>query len=505
METKKVILADSSYTIRRITELSFSEEEGIELITLENGFNIKDKLIELKPAVVLVDIKLSGLNGYDICKFISETESLKDVQVFLMKGGFEPINEGLLKDLKYVDIITKPFDSNELVSSIKDMLDKGSVKAPPIAPEDLPEIDSIEEDEEDISFSDIEDELGSDKIISEDMDQEKEEEYMEEVLPSEEITQGPQMEKESPLDANTYDTDEIENPFKEEKAVIKEESLVKEEIKVEKELIKTEETEKKLVEEKEKEIFEKVEEKEEVPVSEKEEQPIEEKEVKIVEKEEEKVEDFFAISKAEEPSEPVETEETEEKPVDEKEVKIVEKEEEKIEDFFTISEAEEPSEPVETEETEEKPVDEKEKEIVEKEEVSVSEKEEQSVEEKVKDFFAASETKESSESDELEEAEEQLKEEKAEKIIEEKIEIEEEIKKEEIKIEKKVEKPEPAAEKKEFEYVEEMSQEQKEEIFEKVEDKMTLVIKEILWEIVPSLADKIIKEEISKIKSDMNG
>jgi len=427
METKKVILADSSYTIRRITELSFSEEEGIELITLENGFNIKEKLIELKPAVVLVDIKLSGLNGYDICKFISETESLKDVQVFLMKGGFEPINEGLLKDLKYVDIITKPFDSNELVSSIKNMLDKGSVKAPPIAPEDLPEIDSIEEDEEDISFSDIEDELESDKIISEDVDQEKEEAYMEEVLPSEEITQGPQIEKESPLDANTYDTDEIENPFKEEKAVVK----------VEKELIETEETEEKSVEEKE-----------------------EEKEF-------------------------IETEETEEKLVEEKEEEIVEKEE-KVEDFFTISEDEEPSEPIETEETEKK---------------LVEEKEEQSVEEKVKDFFAASKTKESSESDELEEAEEQLKEEKA----EEKIEIEEEFEKEEIKIEEKVEKPEPAVEKKEFEYVEEMSQEQKEEIFEKVEDKMTLVIKEILWEIVPSLADKIIKEEISKIKSDMNG
>ncbi len=493
METKKVVLADSSYTIRRITELSFSEEEGIELITLENGFNIKEKLIELKPAVVLVDIKLSGLNGYDVCKFINETESLKDVQVFLMKGGFEPINEGLLKDLKYVDIITKPFDSNELVSSIKDMLDKGSVKAPPIAPEDLPEIDSIEEDEEEISFSDIEEELKSDKIISEDMDQEKEEAYMEEVLPSEEITQGPQTERESPLDANTYDTDEIENPFKEEKAVVKEKSLVEEVIKVEKELIGTEEAEKKLVEEKEEEIVEKEEEKEEVPVSEIEEESVEEK-----------VEDFFTISEAEEPSEPVETEETEEKPVDEKEVKIVEKEEEKIEDFFTISEAEEPSEPVETEETEEKPVDEKEKEIVEKEEVSVSEKEEQSVEEKVKDFFAASETKESSESDELEEAEEQLKEEKAEKIIEEKIEIEEEFEKEEIKIEEKVEKPEPAVEKKEFEDVKEMSQDQKEEIFEKVEDKLTLAIKEILWEIVPPIADKIIKEEINQIKSDIN-
>ncbi len=341
METKKIVLADSSYTIRRITELSFSEEEGIELITLENGFNIKEKLIELKPAAVLVDIKLSGLNGYDTCKFINETESLKETMVFLMKGGFEPVNEGLLKDLKYIDIITKPFDSNELVSSIKEMLDKDSVKAPPIAPEDLPEIDSIDEVEDGISFSDIEDELKSDKIISEDLEEEKEELYNEEVLPSEEITQGPQLDKESSLDVNTFDTDEIENPFKEEA--------------------------------------------------------------------------------------------------------------EKIEPSDELFEAEE------TEEKTEEEID------------------RQSVEKKVKDFFAASEIKETEEKTE-----------------------------EEIKIEEEAEKLEVSVAKKEVERIEGISQKQKEDLVEKVEDKLTLAVKEILWEIVPSFADKIIKEEIEKIKADID-
>jgi hypothetical protein len=39
----------------------------------------------------------------------------------------------------------------------------------------------------------------------------------------------------------------------------------------------------------------------------------------------------------------------------------------------------------------------------------------------------------------------------------------------------------------------------------KLEDKLTLTIKELLWEIVPSLAEKIIKEEIDKIKAEANG
>ncbi len=379
METKKIVLADSSYTIRRITELSFSEEEGIELITLENGFNIKEKLIELKPAAVLVDIKLSGLNGYDTCKFINETESLKETMVFLMKGGFEPVNEGLLKDLKYIDIITKPFDSNELVSSIKEMLDKDSVKAPPIAPEDLPEIDSIDEVEDGISFSDIEDELKSDKIISEDLEEEKEELYNEEVLPSEEITQGPQLDKESSLDVNTFDTDEIENPFKEEA----------EKIEPSDELFEAKETEEKT-----------------------------EDEIKVEEEVKEEIK--------------------------------IEEEAEKIEPSDELFEAEE------TEEKTEEEID------------------RQSVEKKVKDFFAASEIKETEEKTE-----------------------------EEIKIEEEAEKLEVSVAKKEVESIEGISQKQKEDLVEKVEDKLTLAVKEILWEIVPSFADKIIKEEIEKIKADI--
>ena len=396
METKKVVLADSSYTIRRITELSFSEEEGIELITLENGFNIKEKLIELKPAVVLVDIKLSGLNGYDTCKFINETESLKETKVFLMKGGFEPVNEGLLKDLKYIDIITKPFDSNELVSSIKEMLDKDSVKAHPIAPEDLPEIDSIEEVEDGISFSDIEEELKSNKIISEDLGEEKEELYDEEVLPSEEITQGPQIDKESSLDVNTFDTDEIENPFKEEAVNKKKEEEVKEEIKVEEKA--------------------------------------------------EEIESSDELFKEEETEDKTEVEEKED--IDKQSV------EEKVKDFFATS----------TKETEDEA----------EEEIKFEEK-----------------------AEEIESSDELFKEEETEDKAEEEV-------KEEIKVEEKAEKLEVPEAKKEIENIEEISQKQKEDLVEKVEDKLAIAVKEILWEIVPSLADKIIKEEIEKIKADIN-
>ncbi len=222
MSKKKIVLADNSYTIRRIVELSFSEEENIQLISFENGLNLKEKLMELTPEIVLVDIKLPEINGYEICKFINQTNAFKKTKVFLMKGGFEPVNEELLKGLNYVDIITKPFDSNALVSSIKKVLAEMPAAAPASVPEDLssqfpdalPEIDSFEPQEEDISFSDIKEEMHADDIIGASQDPGTERYLRDEVLPSEEITVGAQPDREDNLRAD-FGSDDLFNPFQE--------------------------------------------------------------------------------------------------------------------------------------------------------------------------------------------------------------------------------------------------------------------------------------------------
>jgi DNA-binding response OmpR family regulator len=219
MSKKTILLADNSYTIRRIVELSFSEVEGIELISFENSLNLKEQLLELKPAVVLVDIKFPEFNGYEVCKFINEEETLKSTKVFLLKGGFEPVDENLLKGLSYIDIITKPFDSNALVTSIEKLIkDPSSVEAgesPPPIPEELPEVKDGPAGT-DISFSDIKDEIESDEIKIDQTDKEPGVYPGEEVMPSEEITQGTQTEKQDSLSPEAPNSEDLDNPFKDE-------------------------------------------------------------------------------------------------------------------------------------------------------------------------------------------------------------------------------------------------------------------------------------------------
>jgi len=223
MSKKVIVLADNSYTIRRIVELSFSEIENIEIRSFENGSGIKEKLLQLAPAVVIVDVKLPEFNGYDVCRFVNETPILKQCRVFLMKGSFEPVDNEMLKNLKYEDIITKPFDSNALVGVVMKIVNQDEQgpaagfpgEGPTTFPEDFPEIETEMPESEDISFSDIRGEMdappsferpaAAGPMLERD-----------EILPSEEITQGTQPLKDNLMPQESEET--IRNPFEEEPA-----------------------------------------------------------------------------------------------------------------------------------------------------------------------------------------------------------------------------------------------------------------------------------------------
>jgi DNA-binding response OmpR family regulator len=201
MSKNRIVLADNSYTIRRIVTLSFANEEDIEVISFENSIGFREKLLELKPVIVIVDVKFPEFNGYEVCRFINNTEALKDTKVYLLKGGFETLDENSLKGLHFVDIITKPFDSNALVSTIKNILgiipDEAQLAVPkemsPLLTEDPPKIADMPEgtsvEAEEISFSGVKYEIELDDIPPE-----KEEIFEvfsipeDEVQPSEEMT-----------------------------------------------------------------------------------------------------------------------------------------------------------------------------------------------------------------------------------------------------------------------------------------------------------------------------
>jgi CheY-like chemotaxis protein len=124
--SSKLILADDSITIQKVVELILAEED-FEIKSTNNGEEALAAIPSFQPDIVLADIEMPKMNGYQLCEKIKQDPSLKGVSVILLAGAFEPIDEELAKQVKADDYIIKPFESQELLNKINAAISVSSV------------------------------------------------------------------------------------------------------------------------------------------------------------------------------------------------------------------------------------------------------------------------------------------------------------------------------------------------------------------------------------------
>ena len=113
----KLLLADDSITIQKVVELVLAEED-FQIKSVSNGEDALNLLDTFKPDVVLADIEMPKVNGYNLCEKIKKNPSTSHVPVILLAGAFEPIDEELARQVGADDSVIKPFESQELISKI---------------------------------------------------------------------------------------------------------------------------------------------------------------------------------------------------------------------------------------------------------------------------------------------------------------------------------------------------------------------------------------------------
>ena len=122
----KLLLADDSITIQKVVELILAEED-FDLKSTNNGEEALALISSFKPDVVLADIEMPKMNGYQLCEKIKQDPSTSNIPVILLTGAFEPVDEELARHVNADDILIKPFESQELISKINAALTVSAV------------------------------------------------------------------------------------------------------------------------------------------------------------------------------------------------------------------------------------------------------------------------------------------------------------------------------------------------------------------------------------------
>jgi len=119
---RKLLLADDSITIQKVVNLTFADE-GIDVVAVSDGDEALAKLREDSPDIVLADVNMPGLTGYEICAVIKGRDFADQVPVVLLVGSFEPFDEDEADRVGADGYLTKPFQSiSQLVTKVSELL-----------------------------------------------------------------------------------------------------------------------------------------------------------------------------------------------------------------------------------------------------------------------------------------------------------------------------------------------------------------------------------------------
>ena len=122
MPGKQVIMVvDDDENIAQLVRL-YLEKEGFEVVGFSRGDSALTAFKSNPPALLLLDIMLPGMDGWQVCRAIRQISS---IPIIMLSAKDETFDKVLGLELGADDYITKPFDPKELIARVKAVLRRG--------------------------------------------------------------------------------------------------------------------------------------------------------------------------------------------------------------------------------------------------------------------------------------------------------------------------------------------------------------------------------------------
>lgn len=115
MESKKILIIEDEKSISDIVKFNLTKER-FDVEVASDGLVGLNKALEINPDLILLDVMLPSMDGFQVCKKIRET---KTTPIIMLTAKEEEVDKVLGLELGADDYITKPFGMRELIARIK--------------------------------------------------------------------------------------------------------------------------------------------------------------------------------------------------------------------------------------------------------------------------------------------------------------------------------------------------------------------------------------------------
>jgi DNA-binding response OmpR family regulator len=113
-----VVVVDDDESIRELASV-YLRKEGFDVICAADGPSALERIAAVKPGLVVLDLMLPGMSGYDVCKALRQDSN---VPILMLTARDEDVDKIVGLELGADDYVTKPFNPRELVARVKAIL-----------------------------------------------------------------------------------------------------------------------------------------------------------------------------------------------------------------------------------------------------------------------------------------------------------------------------------------------------------------------------------------------
>ena len=117
----KVLVVDDEVYILHILDFILGAE-NYDVITAMNGEQALEKVRDEKPDLIVLDIMMPKLDGYETCRLIKSDPKTKAIPVILLTAKGREVDQKLGREVGASDYITKPFSPSKLIDRVQSIL-----------------------------------------------------------------------------------------------------------------------------------------------------------------------------------------------------------------------------------------------------------------------------------------------------------------------------------------------------------------------------------------------
>lgn len=122
--SKKILIVDDEPHLRLLLEQTLEEleDDGVELLTAENGEEALEAIKTERPNLVFLDVMMPKLNGFDVCNTVKNELQISEIYIIILTAKGQEFDKQKGQKVGVDMYMTKPFDPDEVLEKSLEIL-----------------------------------------------------------------------------------------------------------------------------------------------------------------------------------------------------------------------------------------------------------------------------------------------------------------------------------------------------------------------------------------------